>query len=187
MYNKVNVIRKVETRICINCGKEWEIVNKKTTPLTRVQCFCKECVSKLSMWERKKIMMNRNDTLRIKYLKDKRIEFIKNYKKQMLNRTKIRALKKGLEFNLIEEDIIIPKYCRLLEIPLIIGTKGEYENSPSIDRIDNSKGYIKDNIQIISKKANSMKNSATYEELLTFYKNILRYSPNNIEKRDIES
>ena len=187
MYNKINVVRKVETRTCINCGKEWEVVNKKTTTLTRVQCFCKECVSNLSIWERKKIMMNHDVNIRNKYLEDKRFEFLKNYKKQMLHRTKTRALKKGLEFNLTEEDIIIPEYCILLEIPLIVGTKGEYENSPSIDRIDNSKGYTKDNIQIISKKANSMKNSATYEELMIFHKNILRYSPNNIERKDIES
>lgn len=187
MYNKINVIRKVEVRTCINCGKEWNVVNKRTTPLTRIQCFCKECISNLSIWDRKKIMMNHDTTLRTKYLEDKRTEFIKSYKKQILHRTKRRALEKGLYFNLVEEDIIIPEYCPLLEIPLVIGTKNEYENSPSIDRIDNNKGYIKGNIQIISKKANSMKNSASYEELMIFYKNILRYSPNNIERKDIES
>ena len=64
--------------------------------------------------------------------------------------------------------------CPILEVPLEFGTKGNYEFSPSIDRIDNSKGYVKGNIQIISKKANSMKNSASAEELRTFCKNILK-------------
>lgn len=180
MYNKTNVVRKVETRTCINCGKQWDVVNKNPHPLTRIQCFCVECVSNLSIWDRKVIMMNNDNTIRSKYLESKRNEFLKNYKRQIITRTKKRALLKGLEFSLVEEDIIIPECCPLLEIPLIVGTKGEYENSPSIDRIDNTKGYTKDNIQIISKKANSMKNSATIEELKTFYKNILRYSPNNI-------
>ena len=77
--------------------------------------------------------------------------------------------------------------CPILEVPLEFGTKGNYEYSPSIDRIDNSKGYIKGNIQIISKKANSMKNSASLDELRKFCKNVLRYSLNNDEKEIIES
>jgi hypothetical protein len=37
--------------------------------------------------------------------------------------------------------------------------------SPSIDRVDSSKGYTKDNIQVISHRANNLKNNATLEEL----------------------
>ena len=46
---------------------------------------------------------------------------------------------------------------------------------------------MKGNIQIISKKANSMKNSASLDELRKFCKNVLRYSLNNDEKEVIES
>lgn len=38
----------------------------------------------------------------------------------------------------------------------------------SIDRIDNSLGYIPGNVEVITKKANSMKNGASNEELLNF-------------------
>lgn len=68
-----------------------------------------------------------------------------------------------------------------------IWDKHNYEYSPSIDRIDNSKGYIKGNVWIISMKANAMKNSANFKELHTFCKNILRYSPNYTENEGIES
>ena len=85
------------------------------------------------------------------------------------------------------KDIIIPKICPILEVPIILGSKGNYEYTPSLDRIDNSKGYIKGNIQVISKKANSMKNSATLEELQKFCTNILRYSLNITEQESNES
>jgi hypothetical protein len=42
---------------------------------------------------------------------------------------------------------------------------GFRENSPSIDRIDSTKGYTPDNIQIISWKANRIKGYATLQEL----------------------
>lgn len=114
-------------------------------------------------------------------LKSKREEERRHHVKYMLNRARRRAAKNNLDFNLDLEDIVIPEICPILEVPLVIGEKDDYEYTPSIDRIDNSKGYIKGNIQIISKKANSMKNSATIDELKAFCKNVLRYSLNTAE------
>ena len=47
-------------------------------------------------------------------------------------------------------------------------------NSPSLDRMDNSKGYVKGNVQVISHKANSMKFSASKDELLKFAEWVMR-------------
>lgn len=97
----------------------------------------------------------------------------KNPEKSMYTLLKSRAKKFNIPFNLNIEDIKIPEKCPVLNIPLLKesvkgGKKGPKHNSPSIDRIDNSKGYIKENIQVISNQANTMKNRASPEELLQF-------------------
>jgi hypothetical protein len=93
----------------------------------------------------------------------------------MLQQAKNRCNRKNLEFNLELSDIILPQICPLLEIPFVIGTKNNYEHTYSLDRIDSSKGYIKGNVWVITKLANSMKNSATKQQLNTFANNILKY------------
>jgi hypothetical protein len=79
---------------------------------------------------------------------------------------KERAKKHGMEFNLEMCDVVIPAVCPILGIPLVIAVGRMSDSSPSIDRIDNSEGYVKGNIQIISMKANRIKNDATPEELM---------------------
>lgn len=88
----------------------------------------------------------------------------------MLATSRRRASKLGLEFNLTIEDILIPEQCPILGIKLIRQTnKGRSAKcSPSLDRIDSSKGYIKGNVWVISMLANAMKNEANKEELLKF-------------------
>ena len=80
---------------------------------------------------------------------------------------KKRALRKGFDFNLEIEDIPqIPKICPMLGIEIKANTThSPLDSSPSLDRIDNTKGYIKGNIQIISNRANRIKSDATVEEL----------------------
>lgn len=87
-----------------------------------------------------------------------------------------RAKVKGLDFNLDETDIVIPTHCPILGIPL---ERSQVRGIPrihtaSLDRKDNTKGYIKGNVEVISWLANTMKNSATTEQLVTFSKEMLR-------------
>jgi hypothetical protein len=94
---------------------------------------------------------------------------------------KARAKKLNIEFNITGKDIVIPNRCPILNIPIKRefidkGKRGPRYNSPSLDRIDNTKGYVKGNVHVISNKANVMKSSATPEELLQFaYWVILTY------------
>ena len=91
---------------------------------------------------------------------------------KMHQRAKQRCKTSGLEFSISVDDIVIPDVCPILGIQLNMnsGKPGAYKNSPSLDRIDNSKGYTPDNIQVISQLANAMKGAASDEELLAFAK-----------------
>lgn len=92
----------------------------------------------------------------------------KNPELALYQRVKARAAKKNLAFDLELSDIVIPEFCPVLHIPLFIGEGMVSPNSPSMDRIDSTKGYTKDNIQIISYKANTMKSDANFTDLLLF-------------------
>jgi hypothetical protein len=83
-----------------------------------------------------------------------------------LHSIKTRAKRKGLEFNLTPSDIVIPDVCPVLGIPIIQGQSVSNDNSPSIDRIDNTKGYVRGNIRIISDRANKLKSDGALEEIV---------------------
>lgn len=71
-------------------------------------------------------------------------------------------------------DVEIPNNCPLLGVELVSeGGKGYRPNAASIDRIDNKKGYEPGNVWVISKLANTMKNSATIAELVHFSKKVV--------------
>lgn len=89
---------------------------------------------------------------------------------KMLARAKARSRQSGIECTITLEDIKIPETCPILGIPLVChsGTPGGRENSPALDRKDNSKGYTPDNVLVISHMANMMKSSASPEMLQRF-------------------
>lgn len=86
--------------------------------------------------------------------------------KHIWSAAKYRAKSFGLAFDISIEDIRIPQFCPVLGIELgPLGGNGRNDNAPSIDRINNSKGYIRGNVIIISHRANCLKRDATLLEM----------------------
>lgn len=85
---------------------------------------------------------------------------------------KKRAANKDLPFNITRQDIadVWPKddYCPALRIPLKIkvGNKIPTDNSPNLDRVIPILGYVKGNIAVVSKLANSIMSSARPSEVI---------------------
>jgi len=126
---------------CKTCGKDREAL-----------CFSVHSSCKLGF-----------DTSRCKPCKKAKHDWTQvPYEKRMLNRVASKCRKYGIEFNLELADIVFPPECPIFHKPFIYG---DTDWTYSIDRIDPGKGYIKGNIQVISNRANMLKNNATSSEL----------------------
>lgn len=90
---------------------------------------------------------------------------------QLWLNAKERAKRDGVPFDIDFIDIVVPMRCPLLDIPLFVGSRQEHDNSPSIDKIIPSRGYVKGNIRVISHRANSIKRDASLEEMETLVNN----------------
>ena len=93
--------------------------------------------------------------------------------KYLFWQAKRRAKLRGVEFTLALEDIVIPRVCPVLGIPIAIGSgqRGRANGSPSLDRFDNAKGYVPGNVRVISMRANWLKSNGTLAE----FESIVRY------------
>lgn len=107
-------------------------------------------------------------------------EYSKEYRKRnknnlefrlqgLLNASRARAREKGRDHELTLQDLKnlfpVDGCCPVFGFKLEWNQAGFRETSPSLDRIDSTKGYTLDNVQIISWKANRIKSYATVEEL----------------------
>ena len=87
---------------------------------------------------------------------------LKNPKIPIIGNARQRAKFFGVPCTLKPADFEIPEFCPVLGIRLTHGSnKRSTPSSPSLDRLIPSKGYVKGNVTIISKLANSIKSSAT--------------------------
>lgn len=88
----------------------------------------------------------------------------KNPERSLFRSAKARAKRDGLEFNISLLDVIIPKFCPVYNEPLV--HLGEDRNFwPTLDRIDSSRGYVKNNVRVISMKANTNKKNMSIDDL----------------------
>jgi hypothetical protein len=83
----------------------------------------------------------------------------------MLLSAKGRAKRDGRIFDLKKSDITIPSHCPILGLLLECGTRESHENAPTLERINPSGDYVKDNVIVISYRANRIKNDASLQEL----------------------
>lgn len=127
--------------------------------------------------EQRKTQRSRSHESRILERQKWRVE---NQQEALWKSAKNNAVNKGREFSIIPTDIVIPEVCPYLGTPITnIQGQGRVWTNASLDRKDSSKGYTKDNIQVISILANCMKQHATEEQLLAFAQGVERIHGNS--------
>lgn len=99
-----------------------------------------------------------------------------NIKHYLLKHAKARAVKKNLEFTLKDDDITLPPICPIMLVPF---DRNSRRYGYSLDRIDPTKGYTKDNVWVISQIANAMKWDSTAEERIKFAEWVLSLEGGN--------
>lgn len=180
------------SKICACCKLEKERVefSRKSGNKDGLYSYCKQCKK-----DQDKVYysLNRDKVIlavkiRSETIKEHLKEYLKEYNEKNYERIKSqretfrlnnpsnaiyraakhRAKFRGIDFDIELTDVIIPEFCPVLHIPLNVSTGKVSDYSPSLDRIDSTKGYIKGNVQVISYKANTMKSNANAEDLLLF-------------------
>lgn len=178
-------------KTCSKCKKEKENENftHLKTSKDKLSYHCKECTklyreeNKENLQKNKKEYYSRPEIrerdiikCRDNYIKNKtemqlqmKNYYMENRDRYLYNKCKERCKRDNIQFDIDLSDISIPEYCPILGIKLtsVLGN-GQLETNASLDRIDPAKGYIKGNVQVMSRKANTMKSNATKEELIAF-------------------
>ena len=154
------MFQNLKSKVCLTCPAELVGITSKYSS----KRYCEECYKeRRRVAARKHYANGQPESRRLAAERQKqRVKDSDQYR--LFLSAKHRARQVGLEFNIKQEDIVVPEVCPVFKIPFIKNS----EYTASIDRIDSTKGYVKGNIQILSWKANTMKSNASEEELNMF-------------------
>jgi hypothetical protein len=129
--------------------------------------------------ERAAVLARRTRLGRQPYDKKNRKTF--PFRSALCANARARGRKRGFGATITPADLIWPSHCPVLGLELdypertgMRGAQHAQPNWPSLDRWDSTKGYVPGNVFVISYRANTLKNSATYAEILKVAKYLSR-------------
>lgn len=141
-------------KVCVHCDSDFI---QETPGQKYCSVRCKTAGSKIV-----KKSKTFNKEVRLKRAKSCAAWKAENYLKSRISALKHRALKENVFFDLTEQDFTVPEICPVLGIPM----DGRDKNHQwSFDRLVPALGYTKENVRVISMKANRIKNNASLEDL----------------------
>ena len=170
---------------CMNVynAREFGMKNREEKPNRYKVCnSCEQSLnlSKFSLIEKWNINSDTKNTCKKCSIKIRQTEKLnRDWKvdaaRLLYKNIKSRCKRMGREFSIYIKDIIIPEKCPVFGFELKREDRETWMCAPSVDRIDSSKGYIKGNVTVVSRRANIIKRDATIEELeqlFNYYKTL---------------
>lgn len=144
--------------ICPKCGEDNPAkFAKNIATKNGLQAYCRKCHSKT---QRDWWLAKHNGKL-----SHPRHGLTGTSEQCMWASARYRSKQNGWPFNLDIQDIVIPPCCPVLGIELRRGKGKLIDCSPTLDRIKPELGYVRDNVRVISYRANRMRGNASAAEL----------------------
>ena len=186
---------------CSKCKQVLPVEKFSRNPSTSdgLRSSCKKCQAQYArQWREdggaekvKQAYKNGGKEKKQSYIKANLVQTITS---SLVRGARSRAGDKNLPFDIdldyvrsmVGENAELASHCPVFGVPLdwsrMRNNGGKpVPNSPSIDRIDPERGYVKGNVWIISHKANTIKNNATHEELKLVTKAVGEAIVNSLE------
>ena len=154
------------TKLCKRCNREKpidEFLPRKSRRGRYVRC--RSCVSSTTYTKptiEEKPALNERARKRYHGLTPKQ-----RWAETTIKNCYARAKTYNVPVELALEDVrgLAVDVCPLLGVPIVYGQGRIAPNGPSVDRKDPAKGYVIENLWVVSTRANRIKNDATSEEL----------------------
>lgn len=159
-------------KVCFKCNSNKSILEFRTLGGGRYKANrCKEC-DKIIRRERERLHPPKRQKKipeREKiYTASKKQRHIENPQIYMLCRIRARSKEKKLAFNLTKEYIAsiwpVDNKCPIFGFEFSVKGGKVTDYSPSLDRINNNKGYVQGNVAVISFKANILKRTGSVDD-----------------------
>ena len=176
------IINGIECAFCNKC-KQWRPISKFNIDNTVLHgnrgglCReCKDCQRKRYYEQRNKLF--ENDNLALKYKLQ-----------QALKGTKRRSKEKNI-FNDLNIDFLMYLWekqkglCAITGFPMTYKFyEGRVNTNLSVDRIDSTKGYSKENVQLVCMAANQMKNDLSMNEFIELCEAVIALERERVKAR----
>ncbi len=170
-----------DLKVCKNCARELPLsaFNKDATRRDGYCARCRECLATRfqQQYADPEWRERHNNRAKVWRTKLKDVAPTQLWARDALANAKMRAKRSGLPctINLLDVMGVVVDTCPLLGLPITYAAGKIHSNSPTLDRKICERGYTKDNIAVISHRANRLKSDSTVEELQTLLKNLINY------------